>query len=847
MNEALRELVDGPSEQRMLIGLLVAAGGGLTTADLAGLSGRPPRALMERLNMVAGRAFDRRLARWTGPDAYLLGHEELHRAALAEIGPGELVRYRQRLHEWAARYRERGLATGTPEYLLSGYVSMLLASGDLDRAVRYVTDRARQERMLDVSGGDAAARAEITTTLRRLAEQADPDLSLIGCLAVHRDHLTVRNGSIPSILPAVWAITGQVSRAENLAWSIPSRPYRLNAITELIREISLRGEHDRVRQLAAEIEGVAFDSPFEAASVWASLSVSVARTGDQGWARRLAAASEDCLAAVSRARSHKDILTDLAEAAGLTQDVAEARRLVDQGVSLVSTHHRGDRAELLAKLAKIMGSIGDQEAARRLALAAEANLSAATGCFAKMRAYAALIRAVALTGDAQWRQRLTAAAEGIIYGMADIPARAELFDELVQAAVAAGDEQNARRLAAEAARLAPALTVLVDTTPAGVERPFDVRYAERRIWALTEVAAALAVTGEVHQAEWLATETERLVRGIRDPDDRARILAGLASALTPTSDRAWAVRLTADISLMAGDVTGLKSRMQVLAALAKAVTTTGDRPWADRLAAEAEALARIPLESAHVGAAAVQVASAAGDQSRAVRLAAWTERHLPNLFVEQEAHELAANMAVAVAVSGDHREARRLATAADKMASSPSTLSDDDYGRLSQVRVLATLAEAMAATGDHQKADRFAARAEKLASTVTDGCLRARVQAYVVAAMAASGNWARVDRLAEEAESLIRDIAGLEEQATELARLVKAVMIGTAGAPAKPAVERSPWARHLLADCLRLGRWTIAMPVLAQVCPPAAVAIADEARIVHQEFPIQVEGDSNPL
>ena len=105
----------------------------------------------------------------------------------------------------------------------------------------------------------------------------------------------------------------------------------------------MRGEGERVRQLAAEVEGVAFDSPFEAASVWASLSLSVARTGDRGWARRLVAASEDCLVAVSRARSPKDILTDLAEAARLTGDVAEARRLVDRAAGLVSALYRGDQ------------------------------------------------------------------------------------------------------------------------------------------------------------------------------------------------------------------------------------------------------------------------------------------------------------------------------------------------------------------------------------------------------------------------------------------------------------------------------------------------------------------------
>ena len=74
---------------------------------------------------------------------------------------------------------------------------------------------------------------------------------------------------------------------------------------------------------------------------------------------------------------------------------------------------------------------------------------------------------------------------------------------------------------------------------------------------------------------------------------------------------------------------------------------------------------------------------------------------------------------------------------------------------------------------------------------MTDGCQRARVQAYVVAAMAASGDWSRVDRLADEAENLIRGIAGPQEQATELARLAKAVIIRTPGPP--PSQQRGDW------------------------------------------------------
>ena len=171
---------------------------------------------------MAGRTFTRRASRWapeTGPEVYLLGHEELQAAASRYLGQ-RLAGYHDRLHGWADTYRARGWPPGTPEYLLSGYYRLLVTLSDLPRMIACAADPARHDRMLDLTGGDAAALAEIRTALDLIAAQDTPDLASALCLAYHRDQLTDRNTNIPAGLPAVWVTLGQVSRAEALATSI---------------------------------------------------------------------------------------------------------------------------------------------------------------------------------------------------------------------------------------------------------------------------------------------------------------------------------------------------------------------------------------------------------------------------------------------------------------------------------------------------------------------------------------------------------------------------------------------------------------------------------------------------
>ena len=162
---------------------------------------------------MAGRTFTRRASRWapgTGPEVYLLGHEELQAAASRYLGGHRLAGYHDRLHDWADTYRAQGWPPGTPEYLLSGYFRLLVTLGDLPRMIACAGDPARHDRMLDLTGGDTAALAEVRTALDLIAAQDTPDLASALRLACHRDQLTDRNTNIPAGLPAVWAALGQV-------------------------------------------------------------------------------------------------------------------------------------------------------------------------------------------------------------------------------------------------------------------------------------------------------------------------------------------------------------------------------------------------------------------------------------------------------------------------------------------------------------------------------------------------------------------------------------------------------------------------------------------------------------
>ena len=163
-----RLLTGTPLEQRLL-GLVAAAGGGLTVDDLASLTDRKPRELDDVLGLPAWRVLERRPGRGD-QDSYGLAHEEL---VVAVTERSSLQASRTRLHGWADGYEQLGWPTDTPRYLLDGYVRMLHDTDDAPRILALATTPSRHDLLLRTTGADAAALAEITSALEFFHRRSD--------------------------------------------------------------------------------------------------------------------------------------------------------------------------------------------------------------------------------------------------------------------------------------------------------------------------------------------------------------------------------------------------------------------------------------------------------------------------------------------------------------------------------------------------------------------------------------------------------------------------------------------------------------------------------------------------
>ncbi|HET8660715.1 MAG TPA: hypothetical protein VFM55_17140 [Micromonosporaceae bacterium] len=258
MQRELKRLLHGTETEQDLLGLVSAAGGGLSGVDLAELTGLSAYEVEEHLNAVTGRTFARQMSRWqpeSAPQVYVLGHEELQLAVTRFLGDARLALYRQRLHTWADGYRARGWPSGTPEYLLRGYYRMLHDCVDVARAVACATDERRHNRMLDVTGGDTAALTEIADAQGLVLGLDSPDLLAMARLAMRRSSIAGRNAYIPAGLPAVWATIGQPTRAEALARAITDPERRAEALTAVVRVVAAVGDLERAESVVDVIAG----------------------------------------------------------------------------------------------------------------------------------------------------------------------------------------------------------------------------------------------------------------------------------------------------------------------------------------------------------------------------------------------------------------------------------------------------------------------------------------------------------------------------------------------------------------------------------------------------------------
>ncbi|WP_199514286.1 hypothetical protein [Nucisporomicrobium flavum] len=250
----------GDSVGRRLLSLVVAAGDGLTLGDLAWLTKDISRYQISRhLGAVTGRSYHPGRAMWQPADdehVYTLGHQELHDNAAANLDNTETGDARGRLHAWAETFEAGGWPADTPEYLLRGYFVMLGDTGDHARRLRLAGNTRRWARLREASGNDNAALAEITAVMAEHAARSSTDLPVVARLAMYRDFLLNRAGSVARGLPSVLARLGRPARAEGLARRVSDRDGRLRELIDLARTVIAAGDIAHGLELAGTVEAM---------------------------------------------------------------------------------------------------------------------------------------------------------------------------------------------------------------------------------------------------------------------------------------------------------------------------------------------------------------------------------------------------------------------------------------------------------------------------------------------------------------------------------------------------------------------------------------------------------------
>ncbi|MFG2232285.1 hypothetical protein ACGFNX_20110 [Streptomyces sp. NPDC048723] len=324
----LQRLLDDEPLGNDLLGLLAVARGGLTDKDLADLVGARPHQVRKRLRGITGRSFvpnqsGHVLVADAENDlrAHVLGHEELRRQALAELGDTAMATYEARLHAWADDYRAKGWPPHTPPYLLYDYSRMLRRSGGTERLVSLVLDPHRQRVLLAQAAVDAAL-SEIELVRQVIEDEAPGDLATMAALAVSRDLLHDDARALPSSIPVAFARLGYPQRAMDLALAAPypeDRAVRLAKVT---------------RALASVGDGHAVQAAQEAAR-WAERArrESAPSNGDEYEAEVAAGEAAVALISVGQDRQGRDLLDSLRLPAGVgetfkCEKTAEASALV---------------------------------------------------------------------------------------------------------------------------------------------------------------------------------------------------------------------------------------------------------------------------------------------------------------------------------------------------------------------------------------------------------------------------------------------------------------------------------------------------------------------------------------
>jgi tetratricopeptide (TPR) repeat protein len=750
-----------------LLGLIAAAGGGLTTGDLAELAGVPVDAIHGHLKSIAGRTFRTQVGRWDpSREVLVLAHDDLRTEAAGLLGPA-LESYRERIHEWADRHRDAGWPPHTPEYLLLGYFRMLVDSGDVRRIAECATDGRRHERMLARSGGDSAALSEIADAQALLLRQ-EPDLAAMARLAMRRAALAERNANLPPHLPAVWARLGNGTRARALAGAMLPAGGRDQALADVADALAERGDHNGATSAARRIEAdprrlhalariararlaagdiararaaaLALDpgepvvlavlaeiNPGRApARLAAAIQAIEALPADPG--RDLALAFTATTAARIGDLTSLDVLAELLRDTFAAADPELHTALVDGGhldlaERIAESAEESLRTEALATLAGILLDRADRapgNTGRARALAESAAMAATTGpryelpaspqdfALAPERAAEILAR-VGAEGWVATLARNHPGDEGLLAGFARGYAAA---GKLALAEECAGRIRSWTRVYG----LTPILRRATDPAlreriaVAAEEAAWEAPDPLPRSHALATVAAAAAAAGDPVLAEGLALDVEDVARSITDPALLARKLSALGRAIGPADPLMSELADEADV--LVAILTGRPGRREAAAASAGLRMALGDPGPFDELV---EQLTGRYLPEAELLADA---AVARGDLDRLARLAGtvpdgWSRAVALTAAVAGSDPETAAGLLpIAVLAADELGASEHLAALGPAYAAAGDLSRGEALARRHGIPALAEVARIAAERGDRATAHRILAECE---------------------------------------------------------------------------------------------------------------------------------------
>ncbi len=653
----LKRLLRGNQTELDLLGLLTAAGGGLTATDLAELTGLSTWEIEDYLSAVSGRTFMSRAGRLRPDAVYMLGHEELQQQAASFLGARRLEAYQQTLYSWADDYSRRQWPPETPEYLLRGYFKLLRAVGDQQRMLACATDPHRHDRMLDLIGGDTSALAEITTAQEVIASQDEPDLSAMSRLSIHRVRLSSRNDNMPANLPGVWAKIGYSDRAEALARSITVPFRRVQALAAVAREVADSGDLSKATKITIQAEQAVDDvaDDYDRAQAVAVVARAAAKAGESRRARILINDAETMASALTDIPRQGQVLASIARAVACVGNVSRASRIAHDIPAW------SERALALMAVATESASAGDTTVSRRIAHSIRSRSERA-------QALSAVARAEHANGAHRKAIKTIAIAESTARAIRN-PSR-QVWT-LVSVALGASDirrTDTATEILRSAERLVNKIT-----------KPSD------QDDALTVIARVTATVGD-------AARARRLVREVNSPSRRVKALAGLASGLASAGCVREAIDIASETEQSARKISSPSQSVKGLAALSQAVAAAGDVDRAERIAA---AISALPQRERTLTVVAEAIARS-GDLERAITLAT-------SMTDESQRDKALSIIASVAATAGDLAGARRVVSLIQDPARQTKELTV--FSKLTRVRETQRQSDGSPAPGTPKQLD----------------------------------------------------------------------------------------------------------------------------------------------